>query len=150
MRRICLWVLRASKPTVASDGRRRIDWTRRGSLTPEETRATFFTELHGFQGQTVIHRWEWNGQVVAEVPFQVNGPRWRVHSTKQLLPEWVGPLSVSVVDASGQEIARRSVERSAPIPASEDGPASVGLDPQPPAAAEPAMDPVMEPVGAPE
>ena len=38
----------------------------------------FFTELKFLEGRTIVHRWEYNGRVVAEVPFKVGGPRWRV------------------------------------------------------------------------
>ncbi|MFN2309247.1 MAG: DUF2914 domain-containing protein [Gammaproteobacteria bacterium] len=62
---------------------------------------SFFTELRQLSGRTVTHRWEYAGEVVAEVPFEVGGPRWRVHSQKQLWPEQAGRWSVIVVDESG-------------------------------------------------
>lgn len=62
---------------------------------------TFFTELRQLAGRTVTHRWERDGEVVAEVPFEVGGPRWRVHSRKTLLPSQAGRWSVVVVDESG-------------------------------------------------
>ena len=43
-----------------------------------------------------------SGQVMAEVKFRVGGgPRWRVHSSKNLLPEWTGKWTVVVLDESG-------------------------------------------------
>jgi hypothetical protein len=62
---------------------------------------TFFTELRQLAGRTVTHRWEYAGEVVAEVPFEVGGPRWRVHSRKTLLPTQAGRWSAVVVDESG-------------------------------------------------
>lgn len=62
---------------------------------------TFFTELRQLSGRTITHRWEYAGEVVAEVPFEVGGPRWRVHSRKVLLPDQTGRWSVVVVDESG-------------------------------------------------
>lgn len=61
----------------------------------------FFTELRQLSGHTVTHRWEYAGEVVAEVPFEVGGPRWRVYSKKRLLPDQAGTWSVVVVDESG-------------------------------------------------
>ncbi|MGH0033961.1 MAG: DUF2914 domain-containing protein [Myxococcota bacterium] len=69
----------------------------------------FFTELTDLAGHTVVHRWEWNGQLMAEVSFEVRGPRWRVWSTKRLLPEWLGDWQVTVVDGGGAVLATRSL-----------------------------------------
>ena len=73
-------------------------------LTNDHDRILFFTELHRFQGQELVHRWEFNGEVMAEVPFGVDGPRWRVYSSKQLDPAWLGTWTVSVVDAAGHVV----------------------------------------------
>lgn len=80
----------------------------------------FFTELRGFQGHEVRHRWSHEGEVMAEVPFQVEGPRWRVYSSKELLPAWTGEWSVAVVDARGEVVAEESFvyEEAAGSPAS--------------------------------
>lgn len=61
----------------------------------------FFTELRQLTGRTVTHRWEYAGEVVSEMPFEVGGPRWRVFSKKRLLPTQAGKWSVVVVDESG-------------------------------------------------
>jgi hypothetical protein len=60
-------------------------------LTSEHDRVFFFTELHRFQGEELVHRWELDGEVKAEVPFGIDGPRWRVYSSKELDPSWLGP-----------------------------------------------------------
>jgi hypothetical protein len=80
------------------------------SLTTGADRVFFFTELRDFGGTTVTHRWEWNGEVMAEVPFDVGGPRWRVYSTKSLQPGWVGTWTVTVLDPSGTVLETRSLE----------------------------------------
>ncbi|NOX76735.1 MAG: DUF2914 domain-containing protein [Gammaproteobacteria bacterium] len=62
-------------------------------------RIYFFTDLRGLEGQIVTHRWEYQGEVMAEVKFKVGaGPRWRVYSSKNLLPEWLGKWTVVVTD----------------------------------------------------
>lgn len=68
----------------------------------------FFTELRDMDGQTVVHRWTYNGQVMAEVSFPVGGSRWRVYSSKNLIPEWVGTWAVEVLNANGEVIESKS------------------------------------------
>ncbi len=76
-------------------------------LAADAGQAYFFTELRGMQGQRVVHRWEHKGQVMAEVGFDVNGPRWRVWSSKNLMPEWTGVWTLSVVDGAGEVMVSR-------------------------------------------
>lgn len=71
------------------------------TLDASADRVYFFTELLDLEGQTVTHRWQHRGNVMAEVSFEVRGPRWRVHSSKNLVPEWVGPWYVDVIDGAG-------------------------------------------------
>lgn len=74
------------------------------NATTDTGTVLFFTELKDFQGETVTHRWEYNGESMAEVKFQVGGPRWRVWSSKNMMPEWVGTWTVSVVNGSGKVV----------------------------------------------
>lgn len=94
-------------------------------------RVYYFTELQGMEGQQVTHRWVYQGQVMGEVSFQVGGPRWRVHSSKNLMPEWTGIWEVQVVDAAGNVLDSRQLE-------------VLQAAPEEPAAEEPAMPPVTE------
>jgi hypothetical protein len=61
----------------------------------------FFTDLRNLTGRTVIHRWKWNGKLMADVPIEVGGPRWRAYSIKTLHPSWLGDWTVTVIDPSG-------------------------------------------------
>lgn len=79
------------------------------TLGTEESHVYCFTELRGFAGQHVTHRWEYEGEVMAEVGFDVEGWRWRVWSRKNLRPEWRGTWRVSVVDQSGQVVLQREL-----------------------------------------
>jgi hypothetical protein len=45
---------------------------------------------------------------MAEVKFDVKGPRWRVSSSKNLLPEWLGEWKVSVIDGQGRVLVTDS------------------------------------------
>jgi len=92
------WVERALF-TTAIENREPGDVVVRVEGTPHDV--YFFTELRQLSGHTVTHRWEYGGEVVAEVPFEVGGPRWRVFSKKQLLADQAGKWSVVVVDESG-------------------------------------------------
>ena len=75
------------------------------SYTNDNSKIYFFTELSGLQDQTIQHRWEWNGQTMAEVSFNVGGERWRVWSSKNLQKEWLGTWKVSVIDSTGSVIS---------------------------------------------
>jgi len=94
------------------------------NLTNDHTQVFFFTELKNLAGSRVLHRWEYNGQVMAEVPYEVGGDRWRVWSSKTLDPSWTGEWKVSVVDAAGSTLATGTFSYSPPAaqPAAEPGP----------------------------
>lgn len=87
-----------------------------GQLTNDNSSVYFFTEIRGLEGQTVTHRWEHGGEVRAEVNFNVGGNRWRVWSSKNLQPNWLGEWKVSVVDAGGNVLSQESF---AYVPAGE-------------------------------
>jgi hypothetical protein len=70
----------------------------------------FFTELMDLEGRTVTHRWSHEGALAAEVSFAVGGPRWRVHSSKNLMPDWTGSWTVYVVDDAGRVLDSRQFE----------------------------------------
>ena len=44
----------------------------------------FFTNIRNLSGERITHRWIYQGRVMAEVSFNINGPRWRVWSSKNL------------------------------------------------------------------
>lgn len=94
--------------TTAVDAREPVDNV--AELGTAENKVYFFTELKDLDGHTVTHRWEYGGEVMAEVSFDVRGPRWRVWSSKQLLPAWTGEWTVAVVDESGDTLAEESFQ----------------------------------------
>jgi len=107
-------------------------------LANDRDRVFYFTELHNFVGQTLLHRWEFKGQVMGEVPFQVGGYRWRVYSTKNLEPSWLGEWTVKVVDEAGTILSSQSFEYTQA--SASDEPAretdSAPSEPTPPASLE--------------
>ncbi len=58
----------------------------------------FFSDLRHLQGQTVKHRWEYEGRVMKEKVFKVQGPRWRVYSLNKLDKSMVGRWTVVITD----------------------------------------------------
>lgn len=95
--------------------------------TPLISEVYFFTDLRRLEGRTVMHRWEYEGRVVSQVPFKVGGPRWRVNSKKVIDPDQVGEWSVTVVDESGWPLYTElfRYENGAPLLLSADAPATV-------------------------
>jgi hypothetical protein len=110
------------------------------TVSTEHDEVYFFTELRDFTGQTVTHRWERQGEVIAEVPFQVGGPRWRVYSRKKLLPGWTGDWTVTVLDGEGDAVETwRFTYAAAPAKASPRPAETAPEEPRGPA--RPAMEP---------
>ena len=92
-------------------------------LTNDKIRITYFTEIHGMAGQTITHRWEFNGKIVLEKKHEVESSRWRAYTSKTLDPTWLGEWKASVVDAAGGTLSvntftymRKSDAGAAPIP----------------------------------
>ncbi len=79
------------------------------TLSNDNVEVFFFSEILDAAGATIIHRWEWNGRVMAEVPFEVGGPRWRIFSSKKLEPSWLGEWTVSLVDVAGTVLGRETL-----------------------------------------
>jgi hypothetical protein len=77
-------------------------------LTNDTDKIYFFSDIRDMTGQVVIHRWEYNGNVMADVSIDVGGPRWRAYSSKNLLPSQTGEWKVSVVDGAGNVITEKT------------------------------------------
>lgn len=79
------------------------------AIGPGSDKVFFFTELRNMDGATITHRWSLNGESMAEVEFKVRASRWRVYSSKTLLPEWRGEWVVDVVDQNGSVIESSNI-----------------------------------------
>ncbi len=66
----------------------------------------YFNELRNLNGRMVTHRWEYNGQVMATVPFRIKGDRWRVYSIKRIGENQRGIWRVTTLDNAGSVLAR--------------------------------------------
>ena len=78
------------------------------SLSNDKNKIYFYSELTGLGGQSVTHRWEYQGRTMGEIKFNVGGPRWRVWSSKTLLPQWTGEWRVSIIDGSGNKVGEEA------------------------------------------
>ena len=106
-------------------------------LENETREVYYFTELRDMEGQIARHRWEYQGEVMAEVEFSVKGPRWRVWSSKRIMSDWTGEWTVSVINAADEVIASDSfsyveatsaMDEAEPTPARDTEAAPVGDD----------------------
>jgi hypothetical protein len=73
----------------------------------------FFSEIVDLAGGSITHRWIYGGKTMAEVPFQIGGPRWRVYSSKILSPDRVGQWTVEIVDGDGEVLRRETIADAA-------------------------------------
>jgi hypothetical protein len=115
------------------------------SLESDRSRVYYFTELVGVSGREVTHRWEYQGEVVAEVPIAIGGPRWRAYSSKGLDVSQLGEWTVSVIDESGSVLRKESFvyEEAAPtqeVAVPEPVPGTAPTATPPAKAAAPAFD----------
>jgi len=61
----------------------------------------FFTDLRQLSGKTIRHRWEYKGDLIADIPIKVGGPRWRTDSRMILDSSMLGKWTVLVIDEAG-------------------------------------------------
>ena len=71
---------------------------------------SFFTELTDLSGHTVTHQWMYNDKVMFEKTFDVAGARWRVWTSKTLLPGWTGTWTVNVLDDDRSVLEAKTFE----------------------------------------
>jgi hypothetical protein len=71
---------------------------------------SFFTELNDFSGQTVTHQWTHNDKVMFEKSFEIRAERWRVWTSKTLIPAWTGTWTVNVLGDDRTLLTSKSFE----------------------------------------
>ena len=74
------------------------------------TSISFFTELNGLSGQNITHQWTYNDKVMFEKTFEVKAQRWRVWTSKTLIPSWTGSWAVNVLDEDRTILASNTFE----------------------------------------
>jgi hypothetical protein len=71
---------------------------------------SFFTELNDLSGHNITHQWTHNDKVMFEKTFEVKSARWRVWTSKTLIPSWTGSWTVNVLDDDREILASNSFE----------------------------------------
>jgi hypothetical protein len=104
------------------------------AISNDNTRIYYFSEIRGMAGHTVTHRWEHDGKVMAEVPFNIGGDRWRAYSSKNLDPSWTGEWKVSVVTEGGETLSVNTFNYESAPAAGETAPPAAADAPEAPAA----------------
>ena len=94
-----------SRATITSAIEEREPVDQIAELANDVSKIYFFTEIKGMEGHTLIHRWQKDGEVMADVSFTIGGNRWRVWSSKNLLADALGEWTVTVVDEGGKVLA---------------------------------------------
>lgn len=74
------------------------------------TSISFFTELQDMSGRNITHQWTYNDKVMFEKTFEVKGPRWRVWTSKTLIPSWTGTWTVNVLDDDRSVLTSKSFD----------------------------------------
>tara|TARA_B110000114_G_scaffold9004_1_gene8988 strand:- start:680 stop:1009 length:330 start_codon:yes stop_codon:yes gene_type:complete len=78
-----------------------------GELDNSLGKIYFFTNIRNLQGTSVKHRWIYNNKVMADVIFDIKGPRWRVWSSKNLWHTWTGKWIVEVVTSENEVLYKK-------------------------------------------
>ena len=71
------------------------------TLKNSVTEIYYYTELQNLGGRTLTYQWEYEGQVVSRVSFEVGGPSWIAHAKHKLDPSLIGKWTVILLDESG-------------------------------------------------
>ena len=80
------------------------------AITNDQREVFYFTEIQNFTGRTITHRWEYGGEIMAEVELDIGSPRWRTYSSKKMHPGYLGAWKVSVLDESGNVLSTASFD----------------------------------------
>jgi hypothetical protein len=76
-------------------------------ITGDIARLYFFTEVEGFAGQLLKHRWFYQQQLQTEATLTIEDTPWRTYSEKWLPAEQRGAWTIEVVDAQDKVLLRR-------------------------------------------
>ena len=71
---------------------------------------SFFTEVSDMAGHTVTHQWTHQDKIMFEKTFEVKAERWRIWTSKTLIPDWTGTWTVNVLDNERVLLASKTFE----------------------------------------
>ncbi len=78
-----------------------------GELDNSLGKIYFFTNIRNLEGTSISHRWIYNNKVMADVVFDIKGPRWRVWSSKNLWHTWTGNWIVEVLTSENEVLYQK-------------------------------------------
>ena len=73
-------------------------------------RISFFTEVNDMTGRIVTHQWMHQDKVMFEKTFEIKSERWRIWTSKTLIPSWTGTWTVNVLGEERELLASKSFE----------------------------------------
>lgn len=74
----------------------------------------FYTELEGLKGQTVTHRWSYNGRIIANADIAITDDPFATWSSNKMEPNWTGFWTVEVLDRNSKVIGFETFEYNHP------------------------------------
>lgn len=93
--------------TTAINNREPVDEV--GQLEHAMPKVFFFTEIIGMAGETITHQWQHDGTIKSITKLDIGGDRWRVWSSKKMLPQWTGIWTVIVQDSNGNILTKENM-----------------------------------------
>jgi hypothetical protein len=76
----------------------------------------FFTELSGMTGSGIVHSWEYQGEVIEQIPLRIAAPCRRTWSSRVLTPAMPGTWTVVVLDETGAILAEKMLDYNSDDP----------------------------------
>jgi ribosome modulation factor len=78
-----------------------------GTRVPKHVRKLyFFSQVHGATGQTIYHRWLFQGREMALIPLPISSNLYRTWSSKRMTSAWQGEWHLEILNAQKQVIYR--------------------------------------------
>ena len=97
--------------TSGIESREPVDNLNDTTISIQNNKVYFFTEILNQANTAITHRWFKNGKLEAEVVLRIGSDRWRTYSSKNLVPDYhQGSWQVEVVSQSGKLLATHSFQ----------------------------------------
>lgn len=78
------------------------------SVSRYQREVTFYSDIQNATGQTLSHRWRFNDQALATIPFKISSDRYRTWSTKKMSNAWIGQWHIEIIDNQQNVLYRHS------------------------------------------
>jgi len=89
------------------------------SFPPSVGKVYCYSKIVNGEGTTILHRWYYKGEVIADVSLAIGSPRYRTYSYKTILPHQTGEWKVEII-SEGEDVLKTldfSIEeQQSPVP----------------------------------